>query len=221
MAKGTYIGVSSVARTVVQPYIGVNGVARSVIKKYIGVNGVARLCFEAGVKWNKYSCNYTPEKYYIDASRTRTIEYYYPTDKSYLNYTIYYYPSISFSENDGFIIPDSSSSFVLTQDTFNDVDSIYGTYSADTNHINTTKRSSITKVWYMTANNKIRVYMTISVEYLSKYPATYEKGSVSYNAVRAPEGELPDEGTLIEGSVEEGYCVLQVDSTYYYYELEV
>ena len=43
MAKGAYIGVSSVARKVKKMYIGVGGVARKVKKAYIGVNGVARL----------------------------------------------------------------------------------------------------------------------------------------------------------------------------------
>lgn len=47
----------------------------------------------------------------------------------------------------------------------------------------------------------------------------YSKGSY-YGTVVAPTGELPEEGTLIEGSIEEGYCILQIDTTTYYYELE-
>ncbi|MBP5595400.1 MAG: hypothetical protein J6Y02_08455 [Pseudobutyrivibrio sp.] len=43
MAKGAYIGVSSVARKAKKMYIGVGGVARKVKKAYIGVSGVAKL----------------------------------------------------------------------------------------------------------------------------------------------------------------------------------
>jgi len=43
MAKGAYIGVSSVAKKVKKMYIGVGGVARKVKKAYIGVGGKARL----------------------------------------------------------------------------------------------------------------------------------------------------------------------------------
>ena len=42
MAKGIYIGNSSIARKVKGLYIGVDGVARKVKKGYIGVGGVAR-----------------------------------------------------------------------------------------------------------------------------------------------------------------------------------
>ena len=47
MAKGSYIGVNSVARKVKKCYIGVDGVARKVKKAYIGVNGVARLFYNS------------------------------------------------------------------------------------------------------------------------------------------------------------------------------
>lgn len=48
MAKGLYIGISSLARKIKKWYIGVNGVARKVKKAYIGVNGVARLFWSSG-----------------------------------------------------------------------------------------------------------------------------------------------------------------------------
>lgn len=49
---------------------------------------------------------------------------------------------------------------------------------------------------------------------------TYAKGSVSYGTIEAEEGSLPEEGTLIEGSVADGYCVLEINGTYFYYILQ-
>ena len=45
----------------------------------------------------------------------------------------------------------------------------------------------------------------------------YTKGEISYGEIEAEEGALPEDGTLIMGSVEEGRCVLEVNGEYYYY----
>lgn len=50
---------------------------------------------------------------------------------------------------------------------------------------------------------------------------SYSKGSVYYGTVTTPIGKLPEGGTLVAGSFDAGYCVLQIGSIYYYYELEV
>lgn len=47
----------------------------------------------------------------------------------------------------------------------------------------------------------------------------YLKGSTSYGTIETEGGALPEEGTIIEGSVSEGYYVLLIDGEYYYYKL--
>jgi hypothetical protein len=49
---------------------------------------------------------------------------------------------------------------------------------------------------------------------------TYSRGSNLLGSARAPEGEIPQEGTLLEGSYIDGYCVLEIEGTPYYYMSE-
>lgn len=49
---------------------------------------------------------------------------------------------------------------------------------------------------------------------------TYSQGSTSYGTVEADKGALPENGTLVEGSVADGYCVLEINGTYFYYVLK-
>lgn len=46
MAKGAYVGVGGVARSLKAQYVGVGGVARTVKNGYVGVGGVARACYD-------------------------------------------------------------------------------------------------------------------------------------------------------------------------------
>lgn len=50
---------------------------------------------------------------------------------------------------------------------------------------------------------------------------TFYQGTTSYGIVTITEGELPEEGTLIEGSADGDYCVLDVGGTYYYYVKQI
>lgn len=47
MAKGIYVGVSSIAKKIKKAYFGVNNVAKKIKKIYIGVGGVAKLSYNA------------------------------------------------------------------------------------------------------------------------------------------------------------------------------
>ena len=46
---------------------------------------------------------------------------------------------------------------------------------------------------------------------------TYSPGSTLYGIIEAPVGALPENGILFKGSPQETYCILDVDSIYYYY----
>jgi len=48
MAKGVYVGVNNVAKSVKSIYVGVNNVAKKVTKAYVGVNGIAQQVYSAG-----------------------------------------------------------------------------------------------------------------------------------------------------------------------------
>lgn len=50
---------------------------------------------------------------------------------------------------------------------------------------------------------------------------TFSQGTTSYGIATITEGELPEEGTLIEGSADGDYCVLDVGGTYYYYVRQI
>lgn len=47
----------------------------------------------------------------------------------------------------------------------------------------------------------------------------YSQGVIFYEAFEVKYNELPEEGTVIQGSVSEGYYVLMIDGEYYYYDL--
>jgi hypothetical protein len=51
------------------------------------------------------------------------------------------------------------------------------------------------------------------------YNEAYYTIGTLLDTLDVPEGELPEEGTLIEGSIEQGYCVLEIGWQRYYYEL--
>jgi hypothetical protein len=47
---------------------------------------------------------------------------------------------------------------------------------------------------------------------------TYPKGSTYYGVVYTSDGEIPDGGSLVDGSIDGAYCVVKVGNEYYYYE---
>lgn len=49
-------------------------------------------------------------------------------------------------------------------------------------------------------------------------PTSYHRGVTYYDAFEVKYNELPEEGTLISGSISQGYCVLLIDGEYYYYD---
>ena len=218
MAKAHYVGVNGVARKVKKQYVGVAGVARNVTKGYVGVNGVARQYFASGVKWGKYSCDYTPRHFTkatslnLNESKfgTETIKagntnhafalgYYWMSDT--LGYGVTEYTEITGAD----ILSTSGNAVV-------------GLYRLPIeSHI-----EQITRVTDISEDADGNVTYTLYSKTVAKgyrVEATYNKGSTFYGNVYAPEGQLPESGTVIKGSLADGYYVLRSGSTYYYYVL--
>lgn len=224
MAKAQYVGVDGVARKVKKNYIGADGVARSVKKAYVGVEGVARQYFMSGVKWSKYSCTQTSDTGYVrkyDTVGNAKSEY-----KGVLNMN--YFSSYTFSSTKGFlnagtawwnntdynahighyVIPSSVhiSNGVTTLD---GGEIVYKLESVDFLRDETHELGVLYQF-----NYTIEADSTKSTTYL------YSKGSTSYGTITAESGELPEDGTLMDGSAYGGYCVLKIGTSYYYYILE-
>lgn len=209
MAKAIYNGVDNVARQVKKPYIGVENVSRKVTNGYIGVDNVARECFSSGVSWGKYSCAKYGGYYSDEVSYSNTSQLTFGTFGSFGSYSGYY-----FDEYDGYVGTDYVD---ISCQSIDEAQALVGTYYEVYSPF-LRRIVSVENVWYEYPFTQVTViYEEIWNTYIEP---EYSKGSTSYGTITAPEGELPEEGTLIEGSVNEGYCVLQIGSTYYYYVLE-
>jgi prepilin-type N-terminal cleavage/methylation domain-containing protein len=77
-------------------------------------------------------------------------------------------------------------------------------------------------VWRYNSFYKIEGgFVTYNMTYVQGVKAYkyYNKGSSSYGTVNAAAGSLPSSGTLVRGGIDDGYCVMYENGTYYYYEL--
>lgn len=183
-----------------------NLVHRKAKKAFLTKNGVHRLVYSSGAVWKKYSCEESTESVgYTEVDSTDstaigdtlTVTYY------RVNYSSEYY----FNENHGFV--GIGGGYVTSAD---EVDSISG-YMVDSE-----------AVWAITSvellqESPLRVEITLECVALC-VPVTvnsYVQGSVYYGSFEVEDGELPENGDLIEGSATDSYCILDVDDTYYYY----
>ncbi len=225
MAKGIYVGVNktgttSVARKVTTSYMGVNGIARKFTAGYVGVNGVARPVFGGGVIWNKYGCyeEEVPSDIYVECEENEYGEKIGDTYSSFedggYSSIIYYCDDYYFDEERGFC--GVGGGVVETEDEVGDA---IGKYNVSTE-----------SVWLITdAAAEIQYGNYVGFEVAAElvalcqqdgYYLKYTPSSTLYDTIEAEEGELPEDGELIEGSADGDYCVLYIsdDDEYFYYE---
>ena len=226
MAKAIYNGVNGVARKVKQPYVGVDGVARKVTGGYVGVDGVARECFSSSVTWKKYSCNLsgTWVRQVYSSMMDGSERYLAPGYGAYL--TIGYYTGYTFSESKGFKGsgnptengPATSASVTL-EECQRYLTGLYTVFSSDTSSYKW-QLGEITRIEHKASGTGMYIYyIPDDAEYAYLTDISYSKGSTSYGEIEALDGELPETGTLVDGSLTDSYCVLKKSSTtYYYYE---
>ena len=220
-----YDGVNGVAREVKKKYDGVNGVAREVTKVYDGVDNVARECFSSGAVWRKYACYHT-EPHYVENTTSSEIgttrsEPFHWSYSAQNGQNFFVGKSFVFQYDSGFRIRELYSFHMRDETTIDEVREILvGGYCAIGTHAGTIV--SVDSMISSTGNYPTKIVtLTFNVERVADFiDESWSVGSTSYGTITASEGELPEEGTLVKGSLEEGYCVLQVGSTYYYYILE-
>ena len=212
------VGEAGLARTVKREYKEENGVIRKFHKAYKEVDGVARQVFLSETKWTKHSCDLTYR--YSD-----------PTDFSYESDfilsvaqfgTLRTYKSYTFSESAGFQCSGELVSRAVNGIMNSDYAKFAGTYysSGDSSRI-FRMGSNIRAGWANDEMDYVKLYGGRYVATSTKTAVGGVKGSKSYGTVSAEDGQLPEEGTLIQGSPNADYCVVLVGSNYYYYEREI
>lgn len=221
-----YDGVNGVAREVKKKYDGVDGIAREVTKVYDGVDNVARECFSSGVEWRKYNAilhysqigngfmGFSGADFKGDAygSQGSTLLNSFITWSPYQKTVTFknVYDTYTFSESEGFKGQGDCKTYVC--DTESEIQAVAN------------KIFVVSPVYIFKIDLISYSYYGATLEldvYKRECNVTYEYAEDSaYEVVTAEEGNLPEEGELVKGSVDEGYCVLQIDSTYYYYILE-
>lgn len=167
--------------------------------KELRANG--KLIWSALTKWAKYSCEIT-EAHYED---TEVSDLYF---NSWYDSSIPLYDSFEFSSEVGY-----SGIGLNTFYTTDDLTEAVGKY-----HVTDERVVEITS---LVKDNSWFDYEGTKVRERTYFDTTYSKGSTSYGTVEAETGALPEDGTLIEGSVADGYCVLEIGGAYYYYVMEV
>ena len=223
MAMGQYQGVNGVARKVTKRYQGVDGVARNITKAYVGVNGVARQYFSSEVEWLKYS---TTKEYSATWGNLVTSGIPNSTNiylTGFTNYTsVQGGTGWGFSETEGLYLTDVKS-YDVSKTAYGNA--LVGKYVTLTPYWSLYPPSlnwsddfefSIFEVTNVSSGN---VYADkVAIADLLSQTTTYLQGDESFGSVKAEYGQLPEEGTLIEGSATSDYCVIQIGDTYYYYE---
>lgn len=171
---------------------------RKTKKMFRTQNGVHRMVYSSGAKWAKYSCETIPA-HYVEEEPQGTL--YSQTASN----SIYVYRGYTFSETEGYVgtggyrTPPSSVS--------------YGDYQV-----------SATQVWRFYDRGTVTTdtfngYLVRfkEVARCTSVPLTYAAGEEYHGTYEVEDGEYPEEGFFVAGSIKDSYLVLDVDGTYYYY----
>ena len=153
------------------------------------------------VTWAKYNC--TKGNTYAEATPSSGT-----TQKTYsTGATVSACSSYSFSETQGYT--GNATAYSVGNS------SLEGKYI-----VSPTSVLLITNWGYTMSNNVINGYVLTRREVAAAevVDTFYTKGDTLYNEISAEYGQLPENGTLISGSAEDDYCVIQINGTNYYYE---
>ena len=174
-----------------------NLVHRKVKKTFLTKNGVHRLAFSSGTVWEKYDCQYAPRyEETPHGQRTAWQGFDWSPHEFYSTYV--------FSEEDG---------ISMIGEVEADFNNIVGTYLEEAISDNEEGVWVVTEIYYTDNGFPYYRYKTVlAYERIDGWKATDYIGNIEVE-----DGELPEEGTLIEGSPTGEYCVLEVDHSKYYY----
>ena len=202
--------VVDVAREVKKQYKSVDGVARRIKSAYAEVNGVARRYF-GGVAWEKYLCSmeeggYELHDYYSSGWGSSGGDY--------------FYPDYEFSSDSGFVMK-GSSVYRKADGSRGDPNDIIGMYRKT--YVSTEYHFDAPGYVLLQAVEVVDVGTLViqcdAIGFAEEVEETYCPTGSSKGTFYASEGEIPEEsGTLVAGSPNADYCVLNINGTLYYYE---
>ncbi len=195
---GNHIAVAENGKYIIgkKLFVTEKGVHRKGKKAFLTKDGKHRLVFSAGNDWAKYSCDVIAAHYKETENTGATVESDWVSSKMFL------YDYYSFTTEDG----------------YTGTTGAYYSGGAGVGYYKVSKKQ-VVRIDSITVNDSYLHYTGTVVGACEFMETAYTKGTSDYGKLFADEGELPEAGTLIEGSVAEGYCVLQISGAYYYYEI--
>ena len=183
-----------------------NHTYRKVRKAFLTKDGVHQLVISSGKVWGKWEC-YCNTRNYSYYEKTSYMVGNTFTDS--LSASDYIYRDYSFWEYSGFSGEGSRYQVGYADGRIGDwIVGYYIVYE--------------TEVYCITslddANGSVTCVLVDACTKENHVEYEYHQGSDYFGTVEADEGALPEEGTLIEGSPEEWYCIVQVQDKYFYYK---
>jgi hypothetical protein len=210
-----------------------NSIYRKAKKAFLTVDGVHKLVYalEEGVKWTKYNCNIETEYTFVQVStrpysatigdtmsmtctnRDAASQYYWDRTEGFtVGNDVYINTSSESSAAKG--IGYYIGRVYINSGSYSKVKEVWQIISLDSYYQETTETGRIVGH----ATYTIKAVALCEIESSTDY---YKPGKTSYGTIIASEGSLPEEGTLIDGSATDAYCVLLIDTIYYYYVKQI
>ena len=182
-----------------------NHVHRKAKKAFLTKDGVHRLVYSSGTVWEKWECYVYTRTY---AVHTKTSYMVGNTTTDSLSVNDYIYKDYSFWTYRGF--EGEGSQYRVGDSNGNIRDWIVGYYI-----VYETEVYKITSLDDAYGSVTCEIIDACDVERITEY--TYSRGYDNYGAVEAEDGELPEEGELVEGSATGEYCILKIGNNHFYY----
>ena len=185
-----------------------NRVHRKAKKAFLTKDGVHRLVYSSGTVWEKWECDVYTRTYAIHTQTSYMVG---NTTTDYRRYDDEFYGDYSFWTYRGFEGKGSSHVFPSGEGVFESA--LIGMYIV--------YETEVYKILSLDGKNGDYYFVTCEivdacdVEHITEY--TYSKGYDNYGTVEAEDGDLPEEGELIEGSATGDYCILKIGDDHFYY----
>jgi hypothetical protein len=182
-----------------------NHVHRKAKKAFLTKDGVHRLVFSSGVKWVKWECYDYVRIWLLYTENSENVG---DTTTESLGVESVVYGDYSFWQYGGY--EGKGSMYKVGDSEGNITDWIVGYYIVYP-----------TAVYKITSldneDGDVTCEIVASCEEEEHESTEYYQGSSAYGVFEAEEDELPEEGSLVDGSPTGEYCVLYCEDGHYYY----
>lgn len=207
-----YKNVAGIAREVSKRYLNVDGIAREVSKGYTNINGVAREYFSNGVTWKKYTCEYYTGEF--EEVGTRHYSRNIPSGD--------FYPGYEFSTDSGFSGVGDSIYRQSHSTTYGEPSDAFGMYyiEEEVSYSSRCVRTNVLMIEDELVTPTTTTYFSGEYVGCSEAPIEFYCSDTYIGEITVAAGEFPEEGTVIEGSPDDSYCIIttgnHIDDIYYY-----